>query len=102
MKSNDNIKKDEEEITLQGYSFDIRRLTVREVFRLMDMDERHIDTLINATETRKNGREVRAISDSKLYQLAGNSIVVNCMTLMFENLFYPRQEAERGDQLTML
>lgn len=27
------------------------------------------------------------ISDSKKYQLAGNSIVVNCLYLLFKNMF---------------
>lgn len=92
---------EDKETTLDGYSFDIRKLTVREVFRLMDMDDRHIDTLIGARETMKNGKERQAISNSALYRLAGNSIVVNCMTLMFENLFYPQTEPTTGDQLKL-
>ena len=39
--------------------------------------------------------------DSALYRLAGNSIVVNCMTLMFENLLYPETEPTTGDQLKL-
>lgn len=89
------------ETTLDGYSFDIRKLTVKEVFRLMDVDDRHIDTLIGARETMKNGKERQAISNSALYRLAGNSIVVNCMTLMFENLLYPETEPTTGDQLKL-
>ena len=91
----------ENETTLDGYSFDIRKLTVKEVFRLMDVDDRHIDTLIGARETMKNGKERQAISNSALYLLAGNSIVVNCMTLMFENLLYPDTEPTTGDQLKL-
>ena len=89
------------ETTLDGYSFDIRKLTVKEVFRLMDVDDRHIDTLIGARETMKNGKERQAISNSALYRLAGNSIVVNCMTLMFENLLFPDTEPTTGDQLKL-
>ena len=73
----------------------------RRCLRLMDMDDRHIDTLIGARETMKNGKERQAISNSALYRLAGNSIVVNCMTLMFENLFYPQTEPTTGDQLKL-
>lgn len=91
----------DKETTLDGYSFDIRKLTPRECLRLMDVDDRHIDTLIGARETMKNGKERRAISNSALYRLAGNSIVVNCMTLMFENLFYPQTEPTTGDQLKL-
>ena len=89
------------ETTLDGYSFDIRKLTPRECLRLMDVDDRHIDTLIGARETMKNGKERQAISNSALYRLAGNSIVVNCMTLMFENLLYPDTEPTTGDQLKL-
>lgn len=92
---------EDKETTLDGYSFDIRKLTVREVFRLMDVDDSHIDTLIGARETMKNGKERQAISNSALYRLAGNSIVVNCMTLMFENLFFPQSEPTTGDQLKL-
>lgn len=91
----------DKETTLDGYNFDIRKLTVKEVFRLMDVDDRHIDTLIGARETMKNGKERQAISNSALYRLAGNSIVVNCMTLMFENLLYPDTEPTTGDQLKL-
>lgn len=54
----------------------IRKLTPRSCFRLMDVDEDKIDKLLNA-----------GISDSRLYQLAGNSIVVACMEGIFYNLF---------------
>lgn len=54
----------------------LRKLTTREVFRLMDVDEDRIDILLNA-----------GISDSQLYKLAGNSIVVACMEGIFRNLF---------------
>ena len=91
----------DKETTLDGYSFDIRKLTPRECLRLMDVDDRHIDALIGARETMKNGKERQAISNSALYRLAGNSIVVNCMTLMFENLLYPDTEPTTGDQLKL-
>ena len=55
----------DKETTLDGYSFDIRKLTVRECLRLMDMDERHIDTIIGARETMKNGKE-RVVSNYKI------------------------------------
>ncbi|MCF0193188.1 MAG: DNA cytosine methyltransferase, partial [Prevotella sp.] len=46
----------------------IRKLTPRECFRLMDVDEHYIDTI-----------QAVGISKSQQYKLAGNSIVVNCM-----------------------
>lgn len=87
--------------------FRIRKLTPREVFRLMDVDDADIDKIFayrfpdNEYETDCYGNEVinvetgkrqkhrmgQPISNSKLYQLAGNSIVVNCMYHIFKNLF---------------
>lgn len=54
----------------------LRKLTPRECMRLMDVPEDKIDIMLNA-----------GISDSRLYQLAGNSIVVSCMEGIFYNLF---------------
>ena len=54
----------------------IRKLTPRECFRLMDVDEHNIDKIQNA-----------GISDSQQYKMAGNSIVVACMEGIFNNLF---------------
>lgn len=54
----------------------IRKLTPRECFRLMGVSEPDIDTLLSA-----------GISNSQLYKLAGNSIVVNCLAGIFRQLF---------------
>lgn len=54
----------------------IRKLTQRERFRLMGVSEPDIDTLLSA-----------GISDSQLYKLAGNSIVVNCLAAIFRQMF---------------
>lgn len=54
----------------------VRRLTERELFRLMDVDETDIDTLLNA-----------GISNTQLAKLAGNSIVTACMYYIFHALF---------------
>ena len=85
----------------EAYYYDIRRLTPRECLRLMDVEERHIDTLEKAMTTTKSGKPKRVLSDSALYKLAGNSIVVNCMTEIFESLLYPKDRAEHGDQLKL-
>ena len=66
-----------------GKRFRIRKLTPRECFRLMDVDEEKTDKLLNA----KNEKGQQLISNSQLYKLAGNSIVVSCMEYMFRNLF---------------
>ena len=54
----------------------IRKLTPRECLRLMDVDEEKIDKMLTS-----------GISDSQLYKMAGNSIVVACMEGIFRNLF---------------
>lgn len=55
----------------------IRKLTEREVFRLMDVDEDYIDKMMAS-----------GVSRSRLYFAAGNSIVVACMQYMFEELLF--------------
>lgn len=67
----------------------IRKLTPRECFRLMDVDESNIDKIQGA-----------GISDSQQYKMAGNSIVVACMEGIFRNLFY-EQDVEEYGQLTL-
>lgn len=54
----------------------IRKLTPRECFRLMDVPEHYIDRLLSA-----------GISNSQLYKLAGNSIVVACLFHIFIRMF---------------
>lgn len=56
----------------------IRRLTPREAFRLMDMDECNIDKIMSA-----------GISNTQMYKMAGNSIVVEPMYRIFRNLLTP-------------
>jgi DNA (cytosine-5)-methyltransferase 1 len=56
--------------------FRIRKLTPKECFRLMDVPEKYIDKLMNS-----------GISNSQLYKLAGNSIVVSCLYHIFRKLF---------------
>lgn len=54
----------------------LRKLTPRECLRLMDVSDIDIDTIQSA-----------GISNSQQYKLAGNSIVVACMTEIFKKLF---------------
>ena len=74
-----------------GKWFRIRKLTPRECFRLMDVSDGDFDKLLVIESYDKKGNPRRAISDSQLYKLAGNSIVVSCMDLIFENLFFPKK-----------
>lgn len=54
----------------------IRRMTPREKFRLMGLKDPQIDIIQSAR-----------ISDSQQYKLAGNSIVINVLEAIFNNLF---------------
>jgi site-specific DNA-cytosine methylase len=54
----------------------IRKLTPRECFRLMGVDDADIDKLMNAS-----------ISNSQLYKCAGNSIVVDVLYHLFRKLY---------------
>lgn len=54
----------------------IRKLTVKEVGRLMDVRDEDIDKMMEVN------------SKSQMYKQFGNSIVVSCMVGIFENLFY--------------
>ena len=53
----------------------VRKLTPRECFRLMGVSDADIDILMAA-----------GISNSQLYKLAGNSIVVNCLAAIWRQL----------------
>lgn len=94
-------------VLLDMRRYRIRKLTPREAYRLMDVSEDGIDKLLGAekTVTLKNGKTKTkpAISNSKHYQLAGNSIVVNCLYHIFKNMFIdneaPRQT--EGRQLSL-
>lgn len=66
------------------YSIQIRKYTPRDCFRLMGVHEADIDKLLSK---KKSGASI--ICKSKLYALAGNSIVTNCLTAMFEELIFP-------------
>ena len=55
--------------------FKIRKLTPKECLRLMDVSEENINIMTSC-----------GVSNSQLYKMAGNSIVVNCIALIFNNL----------------
>lgn len=66
----------------------IRKLTPRECLRLMDMDDSDIDKLIAA-----------GISNTQLYKMAGNSIVVNVLYHIFRKMFVNKEN--ENIQLTL-
>ena len=61
--------------TIQGDT-SIRKLTPRECFRLMGLNDKDIDKI-----------QMTKISDTQQYKLAGNSIVVPILEEIFKNLF---------------
>ena len=68
----------------------IRKLTERECFRLMDMDDSDIDKIEahRIKVTQKNGTvKEKPIPKSAKYKLAGNSIVVSCLYHIFHQMF---------------
>lgn len=69
----------------------IRKLTPRECFRLMGVSEPDIDKMLNS-----------GISNSACYKLAGNNIVVDVMTALFDKLFVNADEEKTaGMQLSL-
>ena len=61
---------------LKGKKFRIRKLTPRECFRLMGVDDKDIDKI-----------QAAGISQSGQYKLAGNSIVVDVLFHIFRKMF---------------
>lgn len=61
---------------LKGKKFRIRKLTPRECFRLMGVDDKDIDKI-----------QASGISQSGQYKLAGNSIVVDVLFHIFRKMF---------------
>ena len=66
----------------------IRKLTERECFRLMDVDDADIDKI-----------QAAGISRSQQYKLAGNSIVTNVLLHIFRKLFIDKENENK--QLTL-
>ena len=61
---------------LKGKKFRIRKLTPKECFRLMGVDDKDIDKI-----------QAAGISNSGQYKLAGNSIVVDVLYHIFRKMF---------------
>lgn len=66
----------------------IRKLTPRECFRLMGVDDKDIDTLQSA-----------GVSNSQQYKLAGNSIVVDVLYHLFRKVFCETENEQQ--QMTL-
>lgn len=84
------MKTNHNESPLVGNSYRIRKLTPRECFRLMGVDDADIDKLMSA-----------GISNSQLYKCAGNSIVVDTLYHLFRKLFCDKESEEAAYQQTL-
>lgn len=73
---------------LKENDFKIRKLTPRECLRLMDVDDADIDKMFGA-----------GLSNSQLYKMAGNSIVVNVLYHIFRKMFVEKEN--ENEQLTI-
>jgi len=83
MEKEQNIDLNEALENIENKKFRIRKLTERTCFRLMGVDDKDIDKI-----------QAAGISRSAQYQLAGNSIVVDVMVGLFDQLFYPQNESD--------
>ena len=75
---------------LKGKKFRIRKLTPRECFRLMDVEEKDIDKI-----------QASGLSNSAQYKLAGNSICVGVLFHLFRKLYVETGPEENNVQLTL-
>lgn len=69
-------------------TYRIRKLTPRECFRLMGVEDKDIDTI-----------QASGVSNSQQYKMAGNSIVVDCLYHLFRKMFTETESEDR--QLTL-
>lgn len=76
---------------LRGKKFRIRKLTPRECFRLMGVDDKDIDTM-----------QAAGISQGGQYKLAGNSIVVDVLFHIFRRMFIDTEEPDFDGTPTQL
>lgn len=91
--------------TIKSYA--IRKLTPKECFRLMGVRDNVIGTMQSSNAQAaerlpdwkgKGKPEDMAISASQQYKQAGNSIVVDVLAHIYENLFYPKPRTRRKDE----
>lgn len=77
---------------LKGKKFRIRKLTPRECFRLMGVDDKDIDKI-----------QAAGVSNSGQYKLAGNSIVVDVLFHIFRKMFIEKdaEKTKKGQQLSL-
>ena len=79
-------------LELKGKKFRIRKLTPKECFRLMGVDDKDIDKI-----------QAAGVSNSGQYKLAGNSIVVDVLYHIFRKMFIEKDvdKKQEPQQLTL-
>ena len=94
--------------TIKSYA--IRKLTPKECFRLMGVRDNVISTMQSSNAQAaervpdwkgKGNPEDMAISASQQYKQAGNSIVVDVLAHIYEQLFYPKPNQCKFKQLSL-
>lgn len=79
---------------LEKYDYRIRNLTPRECWRLMGVKDEDIDKVLAA-----------GVSNTQMYNMAGNSIITNCMSAIFTRLFVDKtcdiDEEEKPATITL-
>lgn len=94
--------------TIKSYA--IRKLTPKECFRLMGVRDNIISTMQSSNAQAaelvpdwkgKGNPEDMAISASQQYKQAGNSIVVDVLAHIYEQLFYPKPNQCKFRQLSL-
>ena len=76
---------------LKGKKFRIRKLTPKECFRLMGVDDADIEKI-----------QASGISNSGQYKLAGNSIVVDVLFHLFRKMFIETDMERKEGETTQL
>lgn len=94
--------------TIKSYA--IRKLTPKECFRLMGVRDNVIGTMQSSNAQAaerlhdwkgKGKPEDMAVSASQQYKQAGNSIVVDVLAHIYEQLFYPTPKPRKFEQLSL-
>lgn len=94
--------------TIKSYA--IRKLTPKECFRLMGVRDNVIGTMQSSNAQAaellpdwkgKGKPEDMAVSASQQYKQAGNSIVVDVLAHIYEQLFYPTPKSRKQEQLSL-
>lgn len=99
-----------------GQRIRIRKLTERECFRLMDVEDSDIDKIdcfpFNSRQEREaaiesaDRKQLKAIKDDTIsktakLKMAGNSIVVSCLYHIFKSLFIEPAKQQQPQQLSL-